>query len=187
MARKPWTGEDAITASDLADNTGLRSEATRVSGGKWTISDVLGEMGTGHENRRLAEKMLAEKGVTSPTERQISSQMRNIQRWHNAERGETGKQAHKPSKGAQSMLNAIGRKAAHGNQGARVSLDGAISVNGYKRDSRNIEINMSPDEAERFFEAMDSGNVESAWGMLADAYNVSELHAYDASIDMNWS
>jgi hypothetical protein len=185
VARKPWAGEEAVTSFASADNTGLRAEAARASGGTWTVSDVAGEMGHGHENRRLAEKLLAEKGITSPTDRQVSSQMRNIQRWLNAERGETGKQAHKPSKGTQATLNKLGRRAAHGNDSARVNINGGASVNGYRR-KRDIEVTLDPDASERFFDALDSGDTEGAWAELASGYHVGELHAYDAQIDISY-
>lgn len=189
MARKPWAGEEQITpayAATHADDNGLRAQAATAGGGNWTVDDVLNELGHGHENRRLAEKFLAAKGNNAPTERQIRSQMRNIQRWLNAERGETGKQAHKPSKGAQAMLNKIGRSSAHSGESARVSINGQASVNGYKRH-RSIEINLDADTAERFFDAIDSGDTSGAWDMLADNYHVGELHAYDAEIGIDWN
>lgn len=185
MVRVPWKGEDAITASDIANDTQLRAEASRASGGTWTVSDVAGEMGDGHENRRLAEKLLAERGIDSPTKQQIKSQMENIRRWQKAERGETGPQTRKPSKSTQATLNKIGRRAAHGNDSARVSIKGGASVNGYRR-KRDIEVTLDPDLAERFFDALDSGDTESAWGELASGYHVGELHAYDAEIDISY-
>lgn len=185
MARKPWDKESAITSADIADNIGLRAEAARASGGTWQVSDVVAEMGTGHENRRLAEKLLAEKGIDNPTSRQINSQMRNIQRWLNAERGETGKQAHKPSKGVQATLNKLGRRAAHGSDSARINIKGEASVNGYRR-KRDIEVTLDPDASERFFDALDSGDTEGAWAELASGYHVGEMHAYDAEIDISY-
>ena len=182
MARKPWAGEEQVSSYAGTDNSGLQAQATLTGGGNWSVSDAVAELGS---NRRLAEKMLAEKGITEPTSRQISSQMRNIQRWLVAERGETGKQAHKPAKGTQAAINKAGRQAAHGNDSARINIKGSASVNGYKRN-RDIEVTLSPDEAEAFFEAIESGNMEDAWGMLASGYDVSELHAYDADIGVNW-
>lgn len=186
MARKPWTGEEQVSESFIArhaDNNGLRAQAASAGGGNWTVGDVVSELHGG--NRALAEKMLAERGITNPTKTQINSQMRNIQRWQKGERGESG-QVHKPSKGAQDALNKIGRRAAHGNESARVSINGQASVNGYKRH-RSIELELTPDEAAEFFDAIDSGDMAGAWDMLADAYHVGELHAYDAEIGIDWS
>lgn len=183
MARKPWAGEEHISGVESqADNNGLRVQAASAGGGTWSVGDAVSEV---RSNRRLAEKILAERGITDPTKTQINSQMRNIQRWLNNENGVEGKQAHKPSKDAQSVINKIGRRAAHSNESARVSINGQVTVNGYKRP-RSMEIGLNPDAAERFFDAIDSGDMESAWGELAGAYGVRELHAIDASIDIEW-
>jgi hypothetical protein len=162
---RSWAGETAISGSDRPNTKALQDASAIVYHS--SIEDAVAEFGG---TRGLAESLKRE-GDT----RKLSSIQRNIQRWLNYERG-TGKESSKPSKAGQANVNRAVLKE-RGTNGATVSVNGTISVNGYKR-VREVEIPLSEDELMSFLE-------NASWEALADAYNVNEFHAYgDVSISI---
>src|SRR5260221_3841786 len=153
MARTPWAGETQMNLEDIEKEANYKAldTAVAVADGVWLVDDVKGELGGSnnrHANSFLAQKILEYKGVEI-TKKSINSQMRSIQRWELYQAGVTGKQAHKPSKAIQNILNNIGRKAAHGRQSLSVEIKGDTTVNGYRRN-RNMKITLSPEQAQKF-------------------------------------
>lgn len=163
-----------------ANTDGLRAAIENAP--HWTVDDVLTEIGgdRAHRTSNLARELLSLKGNDHPTSRELSSQMRSIQRWVNYEAGVTGKQASRPSKAAQGLLNRAGRNAQAARDGFTIAMSGDIEVNGYKRPDRSASVHLSGDRALSF---LNNPN----WQDLADAYGVDSLHALgDAEIDISW-
>jgi hypothetical protein len=164
-----------------ADNKGLR-DAARIFGHS-SVNDIVADMGGKNANRELAKLMLEYKDKEI-TEKSIKSEMRNIQRYQKRERGEGG-QVTKPSKKVQAILDKIARdQKLKGGKKVKGKIKGPSSVNGYKRDERDVDMWIDHEEARRMFDAIEEDDMEAAWGVLAEAYGVSEFHAYDgASIE----
>ncbi len=191
MARKPWGGESGITRDDaeaMADTAQLNQQASIA--GHWTVSDIVAELGgpgRGGGTRRLAEQLLADKGIDSPTKSQLSGEMRNVNRYMQFERtGVRSSNSFAPGKEARARVNEIGTNSAvRAGKHLRIKMNGPISVQGYKRE-RSIDINLSGADAAEFLQ-------NPNWDTLADAYlpgarGGGELHAYDgASIDIDFA
>jgi hypothetical protein len=156
--------------------------AADVAPSKWKIDDVKTELRGG--NRALAQAILDYQGKDSSDKKAINNMMRNLQRYENYQRtGERGKNSFAPSKAIQNIINRVGNEAVATNKNIEVTLNGDVSVNGYTRN-RNVSIGLSGSQAASFLNAVSSGNFAAAWGAVASAYHVGEIHAVDASIDV---
>lgn len=173
MARTPWRGETQQADSTIAANADYASllTATHVS-----VTDAAEAAGG---NRQLAVALLMNKGTDLDAlskkgrEKAIVHQMRNIQRWEAYERGETGKQAHKPNKVSRAQINEEGKLATSqiNNQGGiDVHISGPVTIEGYERD-RTFTISMTEAQSRAFL-------ANPTFEALAAAYGVSELHTY---------
>jgi hypothetical protein len=180
MARRSRAWESAHEEqADIseADNKGLQNAGNIYSHS--SVQDLADSVGG---NRQLAILMLQEQGKRV-TPKSINTQMRSIQRWEERERGEGGS---KPKKENQAIIRKVAIAQKTSGKKTQITIKGPSSVNGYKRNDRNAEIYLDPDESRELFNALYEGDTDAAWDILAEAYGVSEFHAYDgASIDIN--
>jgi|SRR5580765_1300683 len=184
MSRKSraWESRHEEQADiSTANNKGLR-DAARIFGHS-SVNDIVADMGGKNANRELAKLMLEYKDKEI-TEKSIKSEMRNIQRYQKRERGEGG-QVTKPSKKVQAILDKIARdQKLKGDKKVKAKIKGPASVEGYKRDERMIDFWLDAENARELFDTLAEDDYDAAWGMMAEAYGVGELHAYDgASIE----
>jgi hypothetical protein len=188
MARKPWAGEEKISreeAEATADTAQLEQQASIA--GHWTVTDIVAELGgpgRGGGTRRLAEQLLAAKGITSPTKAHLSGEMRNVNRYMQYERtGVRSTNSFAPARGVRQVVNQIGNADAATRGGTlHIHLSGPISVQGYKRH-REIDIFLEGETAASWLQNPD-------WDTLATEYlnnPEGELHAYEgSSIEIEW-
>ncbi len=169
---------------DLADISAANDKTLQDAGSIYahsSVEDLAHEVGG---NRELAKQMLEYKGKEA-TPRAINSQMKSIQRWIAKEKGSTSQSA-SVSKPNRAIINKINIDQKTANKRTQVHVKGPSSVNGYKRGNRSVEVYLDPDESRELFNALYEGDTDAAWDILAEAYGVSEFHAYDdASIDFN--
>lgn len=163
----------------------LYQAAVNAGGGNWSVTRA-SEVHGG--NRNLALAMLESRGNTSPDEKTIKSQMRNLQRYQQFEKtGVKGPNSNTPKK-AQGTINRAGvakslngkgasfRASSGGNGGSGSSS--SISVAGYERDDRDITDTLTNEQAIEFLS-------NPNWDTLADAYGVGELHGYgDVNVEI---
>lgn len=120
----------------------------------WSVSRTAAYVNQGkparQENRTLAIALLHAGGKGTPSDKEIKSQMKSIQRWKAAESGSKS-QSRKPSAASQKLLNKVGRNQKLAKDGFTVKLDGEIAVNGYKR-SRKAAVDVEGEDALRFFD-----------------------------------
>src|SRR5690348_4960857 len=128
MARS-WDSRKDTEARASSPGEKPNTEALHVAiqqQGQWSVEDIIDELGGSeeHAKRHVAEQLLQARGMDI-NPKNISSQMRSINRWLNFEQG-TGKQARKPSKDMQRVLNRIGRNAQMARDGFTVAMSGDI-------------------------------------------------------------
>jgi hypothetical protein len=154
---------NARAIGDEKPNVAALSGAIQRSG-QWTVDDTLTELGgVGRDaTHRLAEKILGARGL-EVNAKNLSSQMRSINRWIAWESGATGKEVRNPNKGSitmadgskvkvTSLLGKIGKNAQMARDGFTVAMSGDISVANYRRSNRSATIHMQGDAAAAWLE-----------------------------------
>lgn len=131
---------------------------------RWSVRETANYLGSlKHANRDLAIALLREKFKSDPTPRQISSEMRSVQRWINYEHGVVGKQSRKPSADARARLARVGRNQELAKKGFSIKLDGDIAINGYRRNPRTASVDLEGDLARSFLEQPNYGDLGKAY------------------------
>jgi hypothetical protein len=177
MPRSWDTNKDAEARSngdDMPNVDALQGAIDRLP--HWTVSDLLQEIPGRNATNILAQQILRERGVEI-TKTNISSQMRSINRWMNYEAG-TGKQARKPSKEMQAILNKLGRNTQMAQDGFTVAMAGDIEVAGYRRSDRTASVHMQGAAAAKW---LDNPTFEA----MAQFYEGNQIAAFgDVQVDI---
>lgn len=128
------------------------------------------------ENKQLAIELLRAKGNDSPTSRQISSQMKSVQRWRAQEEGKSS-QSRNLSKASRDLLNQVGRNRQLAKDGFSVKLNGELAINGYKRP-RKAAVDLDNEDLAQAF--LDNPNFQD----LGRAYLGGEDSLYGYGDDL---
>lgn len=170
-----------MSIEQMRDQQNTKALGQAVDRHQWTVretSEYVGGTGKG-ANRSLAVALLREKGNNAPTSRQVSSQMKSIQRWLANEKG-SGAQKSRPSPAARALLNRVGRNRDLANRGFSVKLEGEIAVNSYRRNRKSF-VDFTKDKIDLALSFLESPNYQD----LGRAYLKNEDSLYGFGDDLS--
>lgn len=152
----------------------------------YDTADVVEEVGG---TKRLAQ-MLVDLGYGGKGKNPVANLRRNLNRYQNYEKTGVRSKNSFPAPSALKDAMASIMHAELARDGIDISMgaegeDSSITVNGYERDTaRAPEFHMDASQAGRFYDAVSNGDWKAAWGELASAYGVSELHGYGPGFEL---